>query len=66
MLDIAKLAFNHRMLLQQDEYNKRNIEQQHELNSQLIDKQIRWTKLSIIVTALATRGVIHFGMVYID
>lgn len=60
-LDIAKFILSEKLLEKQDEYNKKNIELQHELNSKLITRQIRWTKLSAIITAIATMLAVLLG-----
>jgi hypothetical protein len=60
-LELARLAYSHRMLQQQNEYAQQQIELQHDKNMKLIDRQLRWIKFSAILTAAATLAAVVLG-----
>lgn len=69
---IAQLVYEEKMMQQQHEYNKQqieiqnklnkeNIELQHKFNMALLEKQLRWVKISAAIAAIATLAAVVLG-----
>lgn len=50
----AQLAYEEKLMEQQDKYTREQIELQHRRNAELVKEQVKWIKYSAILTAVST------------
>ncbi len=58
---LAKFIYDNRCRDKEQKFNREQNELQHKRNTELIDKQLRWVKISLAITVLATLAGIVLG-----